>query len=508
VEVTLVDGIDLSTARDAIGDAVCRLGEVSERAQLERVSAALRSPGVDADLVIIGGGAAAFSAAITASELGARVLMIEEGKVGGTCVNIGCVPSKFLLRAGEIYHQAGHHGYAGVRTAALGAEVNPLVVQMHELVGELRREKYEDLVEHYGWELLRGRARFIRPDAVTVAGRTVRGRAFLLATGARPAVPAIPGLERVGYLTSTSAMQLDRLPSSLAVIGAGYVGLELGQVFRALGCEVTLLQRRQRLLPEHEPEVAEAMGAVLDRLGMTVLTGTQVRRLERTARGCGLVLSRGGREETIEAEQLLLAAGRQPNTEALQLDRAGVAVDERGAPVLDATLRTTNPRIWAAGDVTLAPQFVSVAAHQGRVAARNAVLEQAEPVDLSAVPAVMFTSPQVAAVGLTRADAKRQGYRVESAFLPIQAITRARIDLEREGGVVMVAEEASGRLLGVQVVGRNAGEVIYAATLAVKHRLTVADLVESFAPYPTMAEGLRLTALAFQRDVAKLSCCA
>lgn len=508
VTFTLVDGVDLSTLRGAVRAVGYRPGEVTERREPERAPVIFSSSEADPDLVIIGGGSAAFSAAITAGELGARVVMIEEGTIGGTCVNVGCVPSKFLLRAAEVYHEAGHHGYAGVQTAALGVELDRLVAQKHELSGELRREKYEDLIEYYGWELLRGRARFIGPDAVAVDGRTVRARAFLIATGARPAVPAIPGLEEAGYLTSTSAMELDRLPSSLVVIGAGYVALELGQVFRSLGSEVTLLQRRPRLLPDYEPEVAEAMGAVLDRLGTTVLTGTQALRVERTARGRRLILFRGGREETLEVEQILVAAGRRPNTEALDLERAGVAVDERGAPVLDKTLRTTNPRVWAAGDVTLAPQFVYVAAYQGRLAARNAVLGLEEPADLSAVPEVIFTNPQVAAVGLTRADADRQGYRVESAFLPIQAIARARVNLETAGGVVMVTEAESGRILGVQVVGGNAGEMIYAATLAVKHRLTVADLVESFAPYLTMAEGLRLAALAFERDVAKLSCCA
>lgn len=508
VTFTLVDGVDLSTMQSAVRAAGYRPGEVTEQPYLERAPSTFSSAEADADLVVIGGGSAAFSAAITASELGARVVMIEEGTIGGTCVNIGCVPSKFLLQAAEVYHQTGHHGYAGVQTAALGLELDRLVAQKRELSGELRREKYEDLIEYYGWELLRGRACFIGPDAVAVDGRTVRARAFLIATGARPAVPAIPGLEEAGYLTSTSAMELDRLPSSLVVIGAGYVALELGQVFRSLGSEVTLLQRRPRLLPDYEPEVAEAMGAVLDRMGTTVLTGTQVRRVERTARGRRLTLFRDGREETLEVEQILVAAGRRPNTEALNLERADVAVDERGAPVLDETLRTTNPRVWAAGDVTLAPQFVYVAAYQGRVAARNAVLGLEERADLSAVPEVIFTIPQVAAVGLTRTEANRQGFRVTSAFLPIQAIARARVNLETEGGVVMVTEAESGRILGVQVVGGNAGEMIYAATLAVKHRLTVADLVESFAPYLTMAEGLRLAALAFERDVAKLSCCA
>ncbi|MCM8747977.1 mercury(II) reductase [Thermomicrobiaceae bacterium CFH 74404] len=508
VTFTLVDGVDLSTLRSAVRATGYRPGEVTEQPSPERAPITFSSSEADTDLVIIGGGSAAFSAAITATELGARVIMIEEGTIGGTCVNVGCVPSKFLLRAAEVYHEAGHHGYAGVQTAALGVELDRLVAQKRELSGELRREKYEELIEYYGWELIRGRARFIGPDAVAVGDRVVRARAFLIATGARPTVPAIPGLEEAGYLTSTSAMELDRPPSSLGVIGAGYVALELGQVVRSLGSEVTLVQRRPRLLPDYEPEVAEAMGAALGRLGTTVLTGSRVLRVERTRQGRRLVVLRDGREEMLEVEQILVAAGRRPNTEGLDLERAGVAVDERGVPVLDEALRTTNPRVWVAGDVTLAPQFVYVAAYQGRLAARNAVLDLEEPADLSAVPGVIFTDPQVATVGLTRAEAGRQGYRVESAFVPAQAIARARVDLAPEGGVVMVTDGESGRVLGVQAIGRHAGEMIYAATLAVKHRLTAGDLVESFAPYLTMAEGLRLAALAFERDVAKLSCCA
>ncbi len=505
---TVSDGADLSALQRAVQAAGYTPGQIVEMQEPGPAPVVFSPAGVDADLVILGGGSAAFSAAITATGLGARVIMIEEGTIGGTCVNVGCVPSKFLLRAAKVYHEAGHHGYAGVHTAVLGVEFDRLVAQKRELSAELRREKYEELIAYYGWELVRGRARFAGPDSVAVGDRVVRARAFLIATGARPSVPPIPGLEEAGYLTSTSAMELDRLPSSLGLIGAGYVALELGQVFRSLGSEVTLLQRRPRLLPDYEPEVAEAMGAALERLGTTVLTGTRILRVERMRRGRRLVVLRNGRKEALEVEQILVAAGRRPNTEALDLERAGVALDERGAPMLDETLRTTNPRVWAAGDVTLAPQFVYVAAYQGRLAARNAVLGLEEPADLSAVPEVIFTDPQVAVVGLTRAEAEQQGYRVESAFVPAQAIARARVDLASEGGVVMVTDGESGRVLGVQAVGRHAGEMIYAATLAVKHRLTVGDLVESFAPYLTMAEGLRLAALAFERDVAKLSCCA
>ncbi|MGH9176684.1 MAG: FAD-dependent oxidoreductase, partial [Vicinamibacterales bacterium] len=288
----------------------------------------------------------------------------------------------------------------------------------------------------------------------------------------------------------------------------GYIALELGQVFRQLGSAVTLLQRGSRLLPEYEPEVADAVEAMLQRLGTRTLTGAHVQRVERANGLRRLVITHNGRDETLDAEQILVATGRQPNVEALNLAAAGVELDRRGAPKVDTTLRTTNPRIYAAGDVTLAPQFVSVAAYEGGLAAENALNGVARAVNLSAVPSVIFTDPRIAAVGLGRAEAEAQGYEVRSAILPISAVPRALVNDETEGVFTLVADATTDQVLGVQIVAGNAGDVIYAATLAVKHRLTIADLTESFAPYLTMAEGLKLGALAFDRDVAKLSCCA
>ena len=460
------------------------------------------------DLAIIGSGSAAFAAAIKARDLGARVVMIERATLGGTCVNIGCVPSKRLLRAAETFHQAGHHPFAGIATGTGSVDFGALVTQKDDLVTQLRQQKYADLIDVYGWELIQGEARFVDEATVTVAGRTITADAYLIATGARPAFPPIPGLAEAGYLTSARAMELDRLPASLAIIGAGYIALEQGQIFRHLGSAVTIMQRGPRLLPDYEPEVAEAAHQMLDRLGTQVLTGSQIQRVERTARGRCLHLICDGRMEMIEAEQILVATGRQPNTDVLNLDQAGVDRDTRGAPVVNEHLRTTNPRIFAAGDVTLAPQFVYVAAYQGRLAAENALTATPRAVDLRAVPSVIFTEPQIASVGLTRTQAQAAGFAVQSTDLPLGAVPRAQVNVESEGVFVLVADAASGRLLGVQVVAGNAGEVIYAATLAVKYGLTVTDLVESFAPYLTMAEGLKLGALSFGRDVAKLSCCA
>ncbi len=506
----LPEGVDLAALRQAVRESGYQPGEPEALVPrgLRPVRLADDSSRNDYDLAIIGSGSAAFAAAIKARDQDARVVMIERGTIGGTCVNIGCVPSKTLLRGAELFHLAGRHPFDGIETRADGVDYGAMVTQKDRLVGEMRSQKYSDLIDEYGWELIRGEARFLDEATLAVGDRIIRAGAYLIATGARPSTPSIPGLDEAGYLTSTTAMELDRLPTSLIVIGAGYIALEQGQIFRHLGSEVTLLQRGARLLPEYEPEIGEQVGKTLERLGTRVLTGTQIQHVERTATGRRLVVTRNGREETLEAEQVLVATGRTPNVEALDLDRAGVDLTERGAPKVDDMLRTSNPRVWAAGDVTLAPQFVYVAAYEGGLAAEHALTGTGKNVNLAAVPSVIFTDPQVAAVGLTREQAQAAGYETKSATIPITAVTRALVNYETEGVFTLVADATTDRLLGVQIVASNAGDVIYAATLAVKHGLTVADLADSFAPYLTMAEGLKIGALSFDRDVSKLSCCA
>lgn len=467
-----------------------------------------RLPGAEYDLAIIGSGGAAFSAAIQARRHGARVAMIERGVVGGTCVNIGCVPSKTMLRAGEIYYQARNHPFAGIQTQAAGVDMGLLVGQKNELVGALRQDRYVDLIGEYGLDLIRQEARFLDGHTLQVGDRTVTANAFLIATGAAPAIPDIPGLQDVNFLTSTSALELKTVPRSLAVIGAGYIALELGQLFRHLGAHVTLMQRSQQLLKAYEPEIATAMEQVLTRQGTELLTGVQYERVEHTPTGVRVHVTHQGRKREIEAEQLLVAVGRQPNTAPLHLDRAGVRTGERGEVLADDRMRTSNPRIFAAGDVTLGPQFVYVAAYQGAVAADNALGAADRKADLSVVPAVTFTHPSIATVGLTEVAARAAGHEVRTSVLPLEAVPRALVNRETAGVFKLVADAATGRLLGAHVLVENAGDVIYAATLAVKFGLTVQNLKETLAPYLTMAEGLKLAALTFDTDVTKLSCCA
>ncbi len=460
------------------------------------------------DLAIVGSGGGAFAAAIRARDRGAKVVMIERGTIGGTCVNIGCIPSKTLLRAGEISWEAGHHPFAGTPTAAGPVDLAALVAQKDQLVTQLRQEKYLDLIGDYGWDLLQGEAHFGEDGALQVNHDLVRAEKVVLATGAAPAVPPIPGLAEVDYLTSTSALALTELPKSLVVIGSGYVALELGQLFRHLGSEVTLTQRSPRILKSYDPEVAEAVAGALTEQGIAFVTGAQFERVERHAGQVRVHLTVAGQPRVVEGERVLVATGRVPNTSALALDRVGVALGARGEILVDEHLQTSNPDVYAAGDVTLAPQFVYVAAYQGALAAENALAGNRRTVDLGALPGVTFTNPAIATVGLTEAQAKEQGYAVKAAVLPASAVPRAIVNRDTHGVFKLVADARTDQILGVHVVAENAGDVIYAGVLAVKLRLTVRDLVESFAPYLTMAEGLKLAAQTFGRDVRKLSCCA
>lgn len=469
-----------------------------------------RRAGSDADrydLAIVGSGGGAFAAAIQAVERGARVVMIERGMLGGTCVNIGCVPSKTQLRAADLFWQAGHQPFSGVHTRAESVDLPALVAQKDDLIRSLRHEKYADLIDAYGWELVRGEAAFADGQTLRVDDRAIRADSFILATGARPPVPPIPGLGEIDYLTSTALLDLQRRPEHLLVIGAGYVGLELGQLFRHLGSRVTLLQRSEWLLKEADPEIGEALRDILAGEGIEVITGATFLRAEQAGDRQRLTVRVGGAERTVEGDALLVATGRTPNTEALNLPAAGITVGARGELVVDEHLRTSNPRVYAAGDVTLGPRFVYVAAHQGVVAAENA-LGGDRLVDLRAVPGVIFTTPAVATVGLTEAAARRAGREPKVSVLPLHAVPRALANHDERGLIKLVADARTDELLGVHLVAENAGDAIYAGVLAVKFRLTVRDLTETFAPYLTMSEGLKLAAQAFGRDVAKLSCCA
>ncbi len=501
-------GADTRTLAAAVKEAGYRPGSVEVLEETGSRPPARGGGDASYDLVILGAGSAAFAAAIRAHDLGARVALIEAKAIGGTCVNVGCIPSKAVLRASEAHHLAAHHDFGGITTRAGRPNLAALIDQKAELVGALRKEKYADLIDAYGFEFIKGKARFTGANALAVGAGALRADRYLIATGASPWAPPIPGLEETGYLTSTTALELKELPRSLAVIGGNAIGLELGQYFANLGSKVTILEVLPRIAPFEEPEVSVGITRVFEEAGVGIITSAQIERVERPHGKIALRGRADGKPFRVRVDQLLVATGRRANTAELGLDTAGVQLDKRGAVVVDDSLRTTNPSIWAAGDCTPAPQFVYVSAFEGALAADNAIGGKARTVDFRALPRVTFTTPQIASVGLTEEQAHKDGYEVRTANLPLNAVPRALVNRDTRGLFKLVVDAKTDQILGAHILAESAGEVILSAVYAIKFNLTVIDVRETFHPYLTMAEGMKLAAQTFTRDVTKLSCCA
>lgn len=496
--------------RAAVARAGYQPGELAEVPTATPQPPAAPTDGpVDYELVVVGAGSAAFAAAIRARDAGHSVALVEAGTLGGTCVNVGCVPSKTLLRAGELRAQAAANPFAGLDTAAGEVDLAALVAQKDELVDALRQAKYADLVDDYGIEVIAGHGRFADGDTLVVDGQAVTARAFLVATGSSPWAPPIPGLAEAGYLTSTTALGLKEVPPRLAVIGANAIGLELGQLFAHLGSEVTFVDVAERIAPFEEPEASQALTGALEGEGATVLTSAQVRQVECDGDVRRLTVDTGDEQRTVEVDEVLVATGRRPATAELGLEAAGVETDRAGGIVVDDRLRTTSSRIWAAGDVVAGvTQFVYVSAYHGALAADNALAGADRPVDYTGLPRVTFTAPPIAGAGLTEAQARDQGYAVTTSVLDLAHVPRALVNRDTRGVVKLVADARTDRLLGATMVAEAAGEVIQTAVVAIRAGLTTGELAATFHPYLTMAEGLKLAAQTFDRDVAKLSCCA
>jgi mercuric reductase len=460
-------------------------------------------------VAIIGSGGAAFAAAIRAAETGARVTMIERGAVvGGTCVNVGCVPSKITLRAAEIHHERGHHPFDGIARSQEPVDRKPLLDQLSGRVEALRGAKYEKIIDdNPGITLLRGEARFAGARTLTITDRAgwvtqLAPDRILIATGASPMIPPVPGLAGTPYWTSTEALFAEELPARLVVIGSSFVALELAQAYRRLGVDVTVLAR-STLLTRDDPELGATLQQAFEAEGIRLLNETEAERISYDA---GRFTVAFGTDQ-VEAERLLVATGRRPNTEELALDKAGVTTDRNGAIVIDDHLRTSAANIYAAGDCSTMPQLVYVAAAAGTRAAINMTGGNAT-LDLSVVPAVVFTDPSVATVGLDEGQARTAGIETVSRRLDLENVPRALANFDTRGFVKLVAEAGTGRLIGAQILAHNAGEMIQTAALAIRHRMTVQELGDTLFPYLVMTEGLKLAAQTFTKDVSQLSCCA
>lgn len=472
------------------------------------------------DLVILGSGSTAFAAALAAQEMGKTAVMTEERTIGGTCVNRGCLPSKNLIEAAKLVFDARNPHYPGLETYGAGLKVDfgKLVAQKDEVIRVYRDKKYDSLVGG-GISIENGRARFLDANTIQVGGKRLTGDRFLIATGSSPIVPDIPGLDRTPYLTSDllthdEAQELTELPTSILIIGGGYIALELGQMFARLGSEVTTLERNAQVLAHgYEPEVGNAIGRVFEEEGVAIVAHATVENVHAEAAGIVAEVRVGRDRRVFRAARLLIATGRRPNTDDIGLEAAGVAVNERGEIEVDAQLRTSVPQIFAAGDaigiLRDSQMATPVGARQGGIAAHNALAESdLRTFDGRVIPRAIFTDPPIGIVGMTEAEAIGAGHHCWCAAIPIELVPRAGAILDSRGMIKMVADADTNEVLGVSMVGAAAPEVIHEAAMAMRFRATLGDFVDLLHVYPTMAEALKIAALARTKDPRKLSCCA
>jgi pyruvate/2-oxoglutarate dehydrogenase complex dihydrolipoamide dehydrogenase (E3) component len=451
------------------------------------------------DIIAIGGGTAGLVTAAGAANLGLRAALVEREVLGGDCLWTGCVPSKALIASGRAAHTIDRAAALGLRVKAPAIDAGAVLERMRQARAAAARPDDPERFRKMGVEVVFGAARFAARDRIDVAGRWLEAPRMVVATGARPAVPPIPGLEDAGYLTHLTVFDLETLPRRLVVIGGGPVGLELAQTYQRLGTAVTVLETLPRVLPHEDPEAADVLANTLRAEGVDLRTGRAVERVEGGPGSARRIHTKDGdgNPEVIETDEVLVATGRKPHTAGLNLEAIGVRL-EGGAVLVDGALRASVPGIWAAGDVAGGPQFTHVADYHAKLVLRNAVFPFSRRVDYSAVPAVTYTDPEVARIGLTEEQARARHGAVHVYRYDLADLDRAIVDAATTG-FVKVVTRGGGRILGATVVARGGGETIVPLALAMRHKLGLPALSQLVYPYPTMAEGVKRAADAYYR---------
>ncbi|MBZ5638182.1 MAG: mercuric reductase [Acidobacteriia bacterium] len=450
-------------------------------------------------LVVVGAGTGGLVSAAGAAALGAKVALVERHLMGGDCLNVGCVPSKALLGAARAWRGAGHaaSGYGGPPVAGPG-DFEAAMRRMRRLRASLAPHDGARRFAELGVHVFLGQGTFVAPDALEVDGRTLRFRRAVIATGARAAVPPIPGLAEAGYLTNETIFSLTELPESLAVIGAGPVGCEMAQAFARFGSRVSLFDGRDRILPRDDPDAADVVRLALARDGVDLHLGTRILQMEREDGRTRVRYEREGRELSVTASHLLVAAGRAPNVEGLGLEAAGVAFDRSGVAI-DDRMRTSNRRIYAVGDVAPLHKFTHAADAHARIVLANALFFGRSRVSRLVVPWCTYTSPELAHAGMSLAEAERTGSEVETITVPMSDVDRAVLDGEDEGFLRVHFAKGSGRILGATLVAENAGDLIGELTLAITTGASLGAIGRTIHPYPTRSEVIRKAADAWRR---------
>lgn len=466
------------------------------------------------DIVIMGRGAAAFASMIKASELSegkASILMIGTGPIGGTCVNVGCVPSKYLLEASHANFYPRNPKFSGVGATHPNSDFAKVMDGVRSLVSHFREEKYEKILRSYpNVELVEAKARFKSANQVEILDGSkslVRAKSVIVATGSRPTAPPIEGLKDTGFLTSDTVWNLKEQPQSLAIIGGGAIGLELGQAFLHFDSEITIIEAMPRIMATAEPEISESLQRRLEEEGMRFHIKARINSVG-TANGRKFleVVSAQGKL-TVECDEILVATGRAPNTDELALENANVRTDRKGFIETDARMRTSNPSVYAAGDcVSKRLMLETLSAREGVVAASN-IMGQSEAVDYLSTPWAVFTNPQIAAVGKTEEEFVKETGSCSCRVVELGDVAKASMLGEREGLLKLVINPRDGKVVGLHVLSPLATEFIIEGVYAIRQGATFRDVINTTHVFPTLAEGIKLAAQSFVRDLGTMSCC-
>ena len=485
----------------------------SYRAKLGDVSANGNGNTLHFDLIIIGGGSAAFSAAIKANELGLTTLMVNAGlDFGGTCVNVGCVPSKMLIRAGETAYHATHSNFAGIKPKGVDIDFAQVIKDKKQLVKTLQQKKYMDVVSDFeNLQMIEGWAEFIDDKTIMVNSKDAyTAIKFIISTGATTNVPEIEGLINIGYLTNVSLFDLEEKPTSITIMGAGYIGLEIAMAYNRLGVKVRIIEFTDRVLRTQTPDLSEELQKHLGNEGIEFLPNFRAVKFEKVGNNTIIHCKcpDGSFTKLTEPGKVVVASGTKPNTQKLGLQNIGLSLTKSGHIQVNEMMETNLNNIYAVGDVTNTPAFVYTAAFEGKIAVENAFTGSEIKADYSSLPWVVFTDPQVAGAGLDEAQATAQNIPFEVSKIFLKDVPRSIAANDKRGFIKLIRNPESDKLIGARIVAPEGGELIQQLSMAIKYGITVKELAESFYPYLTLGEGIKLAAITFGKDVAKLSCCA
>ncbi|MHB8231489.1 MAG: mercury(II) reductase [bacterium] len=470
----------------------------------------------DYDLVIIGGGSAAFSSAIYAAEKNLNVCVIENRLIGGTCLNRGCVPSKHFLEAARIFYEPLSNKYKGVSLEQKSIDIKTLVEEKNKLLDALRQIKYYNVLEGYPQiKFISGTAGFVSGNAVEVipADETVKPYAvssdkFIIATGSKNRILDIPGLGDTGYITNAELLDIGYIPKTLLIQGTRALALEFAQMFGRFGSRIVMVGRANRIALNEEPEISAELENILRNEGVEILLDSEIKKLyKKDGKKFAEIKTEGG-VKIIEFDEFLMAAGIVGNSAELNLEAAGVKSDKEGFVIVNDELKTSADNIYAAGDITGKWFFVTAAAYEGKTAAGNLLDGTRIKTDFSSIAHTTFTDPELSSVGLTEEQAVKAGYYIEKVLFPISYTPKAQAIFKTEGLIKMIAEKDTGKVIGIHILAHNSSETIQQASLYLQNNYTVERIGREIGVYPTMAEALKLCAQTFTKDISKLSCCA